>query len=494
MSRLSIIAPTVLLASAAALAGCSGAGPSKAGGSTPPVMLTLGTDDTDDRLSAGVVAEFTRQVTALSDGAIVIKPRWRAAGPDQADWDQKVARMVRAGTLDLGMIPARAWDTEGVSTFRALHAPFLVDSDALVRAVVTDHVAGEMLAGLEPLGLTGLALVPESMRHPFSFGDPLLHPADLEGSTVRTPRSDVGYATFEAFGARPTDMGGPGKDFGASVADGTISAAESSYDAALHLPRPAVGTANVTLYPKVETLVANAGVLAGLSIEQREALKKAAVATRTWAATGMPTDAKAASDFCKAGGRTLLAPQAAVASWKAKASPVYVQLRKDAATATMIDTIGRLKQSVAVPEGDRPAACGSAVAQPSTSAPAAGANLIPDGTYRRDNTLASLVAAGIPEASAKEYVGALTFTLDGGVYTETPPPGATFPPCVGSYSSTATRLELRFETNCSGALAAAWVGTPEGLLLSDLEDATNPRQSTFVEAIFGSGRPFTKIG
>ena len=31
------------------------------------------------------------------------------------------------GELEMGLIPARAWDTEGVTSLRALHAPFLVD-------------------------------------------------------------------------------------------------------------------------------------------------------------------------------------------------------------------------------------------------------------------------------------------------------------------------------------------------------------------------------
>ena len=100
--------------------------------------------------------------------------------------------------------------------------------------------------------------------------------------------------------------------------------------------------------------------------------------------------------------------------------------------------------------------------------------------------------AGLDEAAAEEYVGVLTFTLDQGVYTETPPPGATFPPCVGSYSSTETQLEVRFETNCSGTLAATWEIGAEGLRLSDVQDLAHPEAKLFVEAIFG-GRPFTRI-
>jgi len=274
MKALSIAATVFALGAATVVSGCSGAQAdqtSKAGGSTPPVTLTIGTNDTPDRLSASIIEEFARQVAQRSDGGLVIEPVWRV-GDGQADWDQQVARQVVSGELDLGMIPARAWDTEGVSTFQALHAPFLVDSDELMDAVVADPIAQEMLVGLEDEGVTGLALVPESLRRPFSFGEPVLAPADLAGQGIRMPTSNVGNATMEAVGARPTDAVGEGEQFPDSIADGSIVAAESSYDGAQNLPQRSVGTANVTLFPKVESLVANSEVLAGLTGTQREVL------------------------------------------------------------------------------------------------------------------------------------------------------------------------------------------------------------------------------
>ena len=102
-----------------------------------------------------------------------IEPVWNAAGDTgDDDWDQKVARMVVAGELDMGLIPTRAWDTEGVTSLRALNAPFLITSDELAAQVASSELAGTMLAGLDTVGVTGLALLPEGLRHVFSFGDP----------------------------------------------------------------------------------------------------------------------------------------------------------------------------------------------------------------------------------------------------------------------------------------------------------------------------------
>jgi TRAP-type C4-dicarboxylate transport system substrate-binding protein len=82
------------------------------------------------------------------------------------------------GGLDMGLIPARAWDTERMTTLRALHAPFLVTDDSLLREITRGPLADEMLAGLDEAGVVGLALIPEALRHPVGFDRPLASPAD----------------------------------------------------------------------------------------------------------------------------------------------------------------------------------------------------------------------------------------------------------------------------------------------------------------------------
>ena len=126
-----------------ALAGCTGAGEgTKAGGQAAPVILRIGTDDFQGHPAADQIEEFARQVDELSEGGVRIEPVWNAAGDTgEDDWDQKVARMVVAGELDMGMIPARAWDTEGVTSLRALNAPFLITSDELAAEVASSELA-----------------------------------------------------------------------------------------------------------------------------------------------------------------------------------------------------------------------------------------------------------------------------------------------------------------------------------------------------------------
>ena len=209
--------------------GCVDDGSStKAGGGAKPVTLRLGTADTPGTPAADQIEEFVRRVDELSDGQLRVEPVWKAAGAkSRPTWINRSPGWWSAATLIWAWSPPQAWDTEGVSTLRALHAPFLVATDELLDRVVIDEVADEMLTGLNELEITGLTLVPEGLRHVFSFGDPLLSPDDFVGSTIRAPTSDTTYALFEALGATPDDLSGssarPGEPYATGVADGSVA-------------------------------------------------------------------------------------------------------------------------------------------------------------------------------------------------------------------------------------------------------------------------------
>jgi TRAP-type C4-dicarboxylate transport system substrate-binding protein len=214
---------------AAILAGAACSPPPASPQSTEPQQtrtLRIATDDEPGRPAADQIEEFARQVKELSGGTLLIEPLWKAVGEDKDDWDQAVARGVMAGDFDMGLVPARAWDTEGVDSFAALHAPFLVTNNALLAKVIEPGVADEMLSGLDKLGVAGLALFPESTRTLFAFGNPVLKPADLAGKTIRAPRSDTTYALLTALGASPDDLAG--EVFPDGVAAGQVVAADDA--------------------------------------------------------------------------------------------------------------------------------------------------------------------------------------------------------------------------------------------------------------------------
>ena len=122
------------------------------------VTLTIGTDDSPGVPSADQIQHFAKQVAELSDGKILIEPRWHAEGDDHpTDWDQAVAAMVQEGELDLALGPTWAWDELDVTTLQPLQTPFLVDSDDLVADIVEDEeLSGQLMSGLEEAGVVGV--------------------------------------------------------------------------------------------------------------------------------------------------------------------------------------------------------------------------------------------------------------------------------------------------------------------------------------------------
>jgi TRAP-type C4-dicarboxylate transport system substrate-binding protein len=195
---------TALLLSACTGAATAGddAGGDKAGGDPAPITLRIGTDDTPGRPGAMQIEQFAQQVDRRSDGQLTIEPVWQAAGQGGNDPDQVVARMVVDGDLDLGMIPARAWDTEGVTSLRALHAPFLATTDDLVGQIVTSDLADDMLAGLDTVGVTGLALLPEGLRHLFLYGTDATASSALTDLGENRPCAELGDVVRRARSAR----------------------------------------------------------------------------------------------------------------------------------------------------------------------------------------------------------------------------------------------------------------------------------------------------
>ena len=339
----------VLLASGIAavigLTACSaGSSPSgNSGGLPAPVTLTLGVPD-----SAGTPAEsaditsFARLVRQLSDGRMTIRIMWevtQAANPEPA-----TAALVRAGTVDLGWIGARAWDTLGVRSLQALQAPFLIDSYPLLGAVLRSPMASDMLAGLNRAGYTGLGLYPDQLRHPAGFRKPLASLRELRGARIRVPASRASEALFRALGAVPVHLNGSA--FSDAVSAGTVDGVDASAALAAKYGGQFL-TGNITLYPKTTTLFAGTGRFARLSVSQQRVLRSAARRTLAVAlATPAEPDGRAAS--C-ASGRVVTASQPAVDAIERAAQPVYAYLEQDPQAKAFIRQIQQMKQQFPAP-------------------------------------------------------------------------------------------------------------------------------------------------
>ncbi|MFI5888523.1 TRAP transporter substrate-binding protein [Actinoplanes sp. NPDC051513] len=474
----------VAIAAAAAVlavSGCTDKARSKAGGNSPPVTLRIGTNDEPGRPSSREIEEFARQVGTRSHGQIRVEPVWQAAGTDVATgWDQAVAHLVMKGDLDMGMIPTRTWDTENVTSLRALQAPFLVDSDGLAKQVVAADLAGEMLAGLDRAGVTGLALIPESTRHIFGYGKPLLSPADLHGVNIRVPLSNTSFALFRALGSTPTDLEGP---------EARLAGAESSFELVPHDATTATG--NVTPYSKINSVVINSKRFAAFDQTQRELLRAAAIATRDWGMRSMPVTADEAKQFCQNGHTVVLAAPADLAAFRREAQPVYAELEKDSQTAALITAIRGL---AARTEPAPPvAACSPPAAATASAQPAA--SVFPDGTYRKEASEQAMLAGGVNGRDAKDHAGLWTMTFDKGAFTIQQ---RGYPVGPGVYciaGDTITVAEGR--SRCGGTdgreiFVATWRLDKDQLWFTATVAGNGTTPGALMRTLFG-GEPWTKI-
>ena len=131
--------------------------------------------------------------------------------------------------------------------------------------------------------MTGLAMLPESLRHPFGTEAAPLGAADYEGATIRSPHSTTSWDVLGALGAAPM------------FEDDGYTIAESQYDQA---PGPE-GTGNVTLFAKADVIVISDAARPKVSDSQLDALTEAAETTRDWAIGTFPDDAAAAADVLR---------------------------------------------------------------------------------------------------------------------------------------------------------------------------------------------------
>lgn len=297
------------------------------------ITLRLAVSDGGGRPSEPYVLEFIEQVKTISNGSITIEPIWQAGDDTSVGFERGVIQHVMRGDMELGLAGARAFDTESIKSFQALQAPFVIDNDALSKAVATSDIATRILESLSSTGFVGLTLWPEDLRHPFSLmpDKPLLSPEDFAGLNIRVPPSEVTYKLIETFGGSP--MWG----------DENYQAAESGLRQGGSLTGTPTATGNVTFFAKYQVLFANGTAFEKLSEEQRTVLRKAAAATQKKAIAEHPSEVEAAAAWCASGGTVVMASEEQVAAFEVAAQPVFDMIAQDPLNAELIAALRELK-------------------------------------------------------------------------------------------------------------------------------------------------------
>ena len=391
-------------AAALALAGCGGSGGDKAGGQrdVEPTVLTFANANGDPV----ELTPFADAVEQRSGGAlkIVFKNFWRRG---QADAEVNLIRDVKAGKAELGWAAPRAFDDVGVTAFDALNAPLLVDSLPLERAVLQSPLAGQMLDGLKPAGVTGLGILPGPLRRPLGVSR-LVRPQDYAGATIALQRSQVGARTLEALGAHGASLPAAGSIEGYDGVEQQItSIAGNRYDAiAGHL------TANVALWPRPVVLIANPHALSSLTARQHDALTGAAKdALAPTFALHQKDEAEATAILCRRGVKFENARAADLAALRRAVQPVYDRLERDAVTKDAIAQIRALRADAGAP-ADAPNCAGAGSG--AGGAKSAGKRTPIDGTWTVTTTRKEAAKNTNPGDLESENYGRWRYTLNRG--------------------------------------------------------------------------------
>ena len=396
--RIRVVGLTLVLV---VLADCGGSGSDKAGGASgqKPRILTMANFLGD----SGELDRFVSEVARLSGGTIGIQVQngWRAG---QARYETGLINDIRAGKADLGWAASRAWDSVGVLSLRALHAPLLIDSYAVQDRVLQSPLVGEMLTGLEPIGLVGLGVLPGPMRKPLGISKPLLAPDDYAGMTVGVQQSLVADETMRALGARPVWFPAGGKiDRFDAVEEAAPSIDGNRYDT--------VGkhfTANVGLWPRPLVIFMGKQVFDSLRPDQRNALRQA-VANVIPAKTAAlrRAEQEAAGNLCRRGLEFETASRDDLAALRTAVQPVYETLAREPQTKKFLAAIA------AIGKGFPAEAAPQCRASGQTDIQAAGGSSPLDGVYRVTTTAKDLRAAGVPAGDViPENYGTWTYVFD----------------------------------------------------------------------------------
>jgi TRAP-type C4-dicarboxylate transport system substrate-binding protein len=458
---------------AVTVAGCGGgSADEKSGGDEAPLAVRVGTVETEEAPYADEVEEFADAVETLSDGSIDVEIVWEAPGPHTGESERKMADMVREGEIDLAVVPTRVWDQLEVTSFQALQAPFLVDNLGLLNEIAGSDLATEMLAGLDAVGTTGLAIWPESLRHPVGFATPLLTAADFQGTKLLVPASDASLRLARAIGVEPVDP----LDRAAAVGAGEMEGAESAFVWARDLPLVGTVTANITFYPKANTIVANAEAFADLSGDRQDALQRAASDTLAYVVETNATEHDLAAQYCADGGRVVLAQDSDVAELVELAAPLLAELEQDADTRRFVDEILAMKAGAPTDSGGSPEACEPEVDNgPDPTGAEDDAAAFPEGVYRAESDL-----------------GVVTMEYRDGIWKRFLPNGEL--DCESTYVIESGRIWLTSSTDV--ALAC---GNPPGLDFLDAAWTVEGDQLRFVDinsdpaAVREFSLPWTKI-
>ncbi len=496
----SAAAPATAAALLRALAGtvtaCAGQVATTKAGGEDVRAVTIATMDPPGRPASDDVETFAGFLEEVSGGAFEAEVQWeshrRVPDYDPADPFPRLADAVvdqlAAGEVQLALLPDWIATDLGVPGIAAVKAPFVITDHRVVNELVVDPAAQELLDGFAEHGLVGLALLPETMRHPVTYGPQLRGPESYEGLRIRS-LDPAAEPVFAEIGAEALAFDGDTQI--------DLDGAESAYGQYASLAVGPVFVGDVTWYPKLSVLLADASWFASLSDEQRQWVTDAAQRTREYVIDTTPGDAESAAAYCDLGGAIVLAGPDAVAGLEDATEALRDAVRDQPDERGMLDAIARIEAGLAAAPEAR--ACGSPseavdVGDIHDRPPDAATLAFPAGSYRATHTVEEFLSRGVDPGTAREHAHLWTIEFRDGEFVSPGCPGRT-------YRVRGDRLSVRMGPigpDC-GELPgrvlcdARWTFDGTELRLSDIRTDDGAMWEDFADVLWG-GQPWRRIG
>jgi TRAP-type C4-dicarboxylate transport system substrate-binding protein len=405
------------------------------------------------------IEPYLGAVEELSGGAVRVdlENKWHVGDINS---EKDAVREVQQGRADIAFIPVRAWHGLGVRSFDALIAPLVVDSYALEREVLASDLTNRMREGVAPLGLTGVGVIAGPMRKPVGLSHPLLTPADYRKARIGISDSVVANMFLHRLGASATPLSFQGQpiDSYEGIEQQVSSVQGNQYDKVARSI-----AANVNLWPRPITVVANTKALENLTDQQRDVLMLAADKSLDASIAKLQLDEQEATGILcrRAKVRFDSADEAAVTKLRAAARPVIEELSKDENTAAALARIEAMRTNVSSVADDEPVpTCEGIASQPAGRA--MGTKWPLDGTWTMTETVEDVQAKGAaPEGSpALENFGDWVFLVYRGRFAYTQRNGAACTWGYGAWQTDGNRVQWRFLDG--GGMAPSGANTKPG--------------------------------
>lgn len=286
-------------------------------------------------MGPGEADEFVEAVDQLSHGSLKISLQPDLHGAD-LDYQEEYIQDVQSGKYDLLLVPARAWHLVGYNGFDPFVAPFLIESFGVEQAVLESGLGTSALDGLAPYGVHGIGLMPGVLRHPLGIFKPVLTLSDIAGKTFGVYPSPIADQAVMAMGAAPKTIPpsfpASGLDVGEQDLAGTAELVWDVNSTAI--------TTNLTLWPRMQTLVMNAASYGTLTPDEQEVLRQAVANSNPAKIDALrAAEQKAVTDLCDFPYQLAQATETDRAAFVNSVQPVLATIESDPASASAIAAI-----------------------------------------------------------------------------------------------------------------------------------------------------------